>query len=147
VSPLALTALLVVPLAILVAGFALAARAMLRSDAAPTITEEGRPVLRYAARARLHVLEGAPAIPGMGTLMLTDHEVVFERFFPRRELRVRLDRLTSALEERGVAGEQLLVLRWSPTGRGAGEGARLGVPDPSEWIEAIREAGRRASQG
>ncbi len=135
--------LLLVPVAAMVAGFLLAARQLVR-DAdrdARELGADGRPILRRALGAWLVSRRGRAAVPGPGMLALTDREIVFERFFPRREFRVGLERLTGARLEPSRGAGQSLVLEWPRGEAPRGDGVTLSLPDAEGWVEAIRRAG------
>jgi hypothetical protein len=135
--------MLLVPLGAMVAGFLAALRALLRGGAGPIdgYTPSGRPALRSEPKAFLRSFLDAPAVPGRGTLLLTDRDLVFERFFPRREVAVDLARIVAAR----VGGEGrrggILLVEWGPCERFRARGFVLEVPDAEGWAEAIRRAG------
>lgn len=141
-TPLAVV-LVLVPLAAMVIGFAVAIRRVIRLGAGPIdgFTPGGRRALLSEPRASLEEALGAPALPGRGSLLLTDRELVFERFFPRREYRIALERITS-VEIGGGAGQVgVLEVRWGAPGGSGLFGLRIRVPDPELWSTAIRGAG------
>ena len=140
---LAALLMLLIPLAAMVAGFLVALRILLRGGAAPIdgVTPAGRPALRSEPRAFLRGFLDAPAIPGPAALLLTDGELVFERFFPRREVRVALASIVAVREEGAGKRGGVLVVEWAPDPRFRARGLLLEVPDAAGWAEAIRRAG------
>ncbi len=140
---LAALLMLLIPLAAMVAGFLVALRVVVRGGAAPIDgrTPAGRRALRSEPRVFLRSFVDAPAIPGPAALLLTDLELVFERFFPRREVRVALPSIVDVREEgRGRRGG-ILVVEWAKDERFRARGLVLEVPDAAGWAEAIRRAG------
>ncbi len=131
---------LLLPLAAMVAGFLLAVRVVVRSASRPVDghTEAGRPALRAEAKVRLVEVLGAPSVGGRGSLLLTDRDLRFERFFPRREFRIELDRIGNVSEESPGAGDGLLRVEWAEDGEPAG--IRLRLPGAAAWATAIRRA-------
>jgi hypothetical protein len=127
--------LLVVPLVAMVAGFVLALRLIGRAGAIPVdgYTAAGRRVLKAEVGARLVGVPGGSTILGTGSLLLTDGELVFERYFPRREFRVDLAEVASVSTGNVGAG----ILAVDDVG---GEGLRLRVSDADAWVGAIRRA-------
>ena len=140
---LAALLMLLVPLAAMVLGFLAALRSLLRGEAGPIdgFTPGGRPALRAEPKAFLRSFLDAPAVPGRGALLLTDRDLVFERFFPRREVRLDLARIVSVRD--GGAGRRgrVLVVEWARDARFRARGLVLEVPDAEGWAEAIRRAG------
>lgn len=133
---------LLIPLALMIAGFWVLTRLLTRHgrETAPTHAADGSRVLMYVPRASLKSIRGANAVPGPGTLLLTERHLVFERFFPRREFRVDLGRISGLEHRTGVKGESELDVSWTEVGRGRGEGFVVDLADPASWIEAIERA-------
>jgi hypothetical protein len=131
--------LLLVPLALMVVAFWLLARLLSRHgrELSPEYAADGKRVLLYAPRASLRSIQGATVVPGPGTLVLTERHLVFERFFPRREFRIELERIAGLQERRGAGRSAELVVQWTGGERGLGEGCVLEVPDAVAWVEAI----------
>jgi hypothetical protein len=107
-------ALLLVPVVAMIIGFLIAARTMLHGSASRTVafTADGQPVLLFAPRATLHRSHGLSAWPGSGSLLLSARQLVFERFFPRREIRVPLGDLTTVRGESVSGAAGAVVLGW-----------------------------------
>ncbi len=144
---LVVSALLAVPLVAMVFGFLVAVRQLSRRAAVRGIdfAPDGARVIRFAPGAALKSrsadgLRGSGLPVGSGTLMLTEREIVFERFFPRRELRIALGALREARAVGAGADRGSVVVRWDRGGGGEVEAA-LSVPDPDGWLAAIRAAG------
>jgi hypothetical protein len=133
---------LLIPLALMIAGFWILTRLLTRHgrETAPTHAADGSRVLMYVPRASLRSIRGASAVPGPGTLVLTERHLVFERFFPRRELRVELGRISGLEHRTGVTGESELAVSWTGGERRQGDGCVLDGIDPAAWIEAIERA-------
>ncbi len=131
---------LLLPLAVMIAGFLLAIRVVVRSAGRPIDghTEGGRPALRSEADARLVEVFGRRSVGGPGSLLLTDRDLRFERFFPRREFRIGLDRIREvSAEDSGARGDRLRV-EWLEGEDRAG--IRLRLPGAEAWAAAIRQA-------
>ncbi len=140
---LAALLMLLIPLIAMIAGFVVALRALLRGGATPIdgMTATGRPALRSEPRAYLRSFLDAPAVPGPASLLLTDRELLFERYFPRREVRVALARIVAVREEGLGRRGGVLVVEWAKDDRFRARGLVLEVPDATGWAEAIRRAG------
>lgn len=83
--------------------------------------------------------EGTAQVRGLGTLLLTDAEVVFVQLMPARELRVNRSSITSCRVTRHFLGKtqgrDLLVVMWETNGMG--DAAAFDTPNISDWTSRI----------
>jgi hypothetical protein len=126
---------LAIPLVAMVAGFLAAIRLVARGDGAPIdgYTPDGLRTRRGESRARLLEVTGSRSIPGLGSLLLTDEDLVFERYFPRGELRVKLRDVVSVSTAEGA--RDVLTVECENAARW-----RVRAPDSAAWADAIRRA-------
>jgi hypothetical protein len=96
--------------------------------------------VRRQAKANFYGLAsgGATQGRGLGTLALTDGELLFVQFVPDREVRVPLAAVTSVRSETGFLGKtqgrDLLVVAW---GGAEPDEAAWDVPDLAGWRAAL----------
>lgn len=83
--------------------------------------------------------QGKTQVRGLGTMLLTQTELVFVQLMPARELRVSRDSITSTRVTRHFLGKtqgrDLLVVMWEVNGMG--DAAAFDTPDVSDWIARL----------
>lgn len=115
------------------------------------LARSGRAELRASLRDQRPELEGNARLIGVqsrgrgqmrgtGTLALTERELVFLMWVPRRELRISRDAIEAVETGHGVAGKRVageqLHVRWR-TAEGVDEAA-WGVKDLATWTAALK---------
>ena len=82
---------------------------------------------------------GKAQIRGLGTLLLTEAELVFLQLMPSRDLRISRESITSARVTRHFLGKtqgrDLLVVTWEVNGMG--DAAAFDTPDISAWCSRL----------
>lgn len=82
---------------------------------------------------------GKHQVRGLGTLALTDTEVVFVQLVPRRVLRIPRDSITSTSATRTFLGKTIgrdvLVVTWETDG--LGDAAAFDTPEIADWRELL----------
>lgn len=83
--------------------------------------------------------EGKAQVRGLGTLQLTEREVVFVQLMPARELRISRSAITSCRVTRHFLGKtqgrDLLVVMWETNGMG--DAAAFDIPNISDWTSRL----------
>lgn len=83
--------------------------------------------------------EGKAQVRGLGTLLLTESEVVFAQLMPARELRVPRSSITSCRVTRHFLGKtqgrDLLIVMWESNGMG--DAAAFDTANISDWISRL----------
>lgn len=83
--------------------------------------------------------EGKAQVRGLGTLLLTEVEVVFVQLVPARELRIVRSSITSCRVSRHFLGKtqgrDLLVVMWETNGMG--DAAAFDTPNISDWTSRL----------
>lgn len=102
---------------------------------------EGAGVAELSAQANFfgQASEGKAQVRGLGTLLLTDAEVVFVQLMPARELRISRSSITSCRVTRHFLGKtqgrELLVVMWETNGMG--DAAAFDTPNISDWTSRL----------